>query len=86
MPNKDQIDSIGGEGSGSTTYISSFSPVLGGIYGDGSLRDKDTRGAWWSSIVYNNASRYYLGYDAASIWTGARVRLNGIYVRCVQAS
>ncbi|MBR3252722.1 hypothetical protein IKF84_01475 [Candidatus Saccharibacteria bacterium] len=84
MPSKTQIDSFGGASPGSSIYVPSFSPVLGGYYGNGTLRDESTRGFWWGSTAYNDANRYGLSYDGSSLYTGSHnVRYAGIYIRCV---
>ncbi|MBQ3293022.1 hypothetical protein IJG93_01795 [Candidatus Saccharibacteria bacterium] len=86
MPAQTQIDSLSG-GSSSTTYVGSFSPVLGGYYGNGTLNSESTRGIWWGNTVHNGAFRYILYYDGSSLYTsGGGRRSDGYYVRCVQAS
>ncbi|MBR3252893.1 hypothetical protein IKF84_02380 [Candidatus Saccharibacteria bacterium] len=87
MPSKTQIDSIGGASPGSTTYVSSFSPVLGGYYYGGSSHDESSRGNWWGSTAYNGARRYALNYYNSSLYTGnGASRSNGSSIRCIQAS
>ncbi|MBQ3293256.1 hypothetical protein IJG93_03090 [Candidatus Saccharibacteria bacterium] len=66
--------------------VTSFSPVLGGYYDNGTLRLESTRGYWWGSTTYNGAWRYHLRYDGSSLYTGGSGRYAGVYVRCVQAS
>ncbi len=85
LPSKTQIDSLSG-GSSSTTYVGSFSPVLGGGYTNGTLYNESTHGLWWGSTAYNGAERYFLGYNGSSLYTYNGRRYNGRYVRCVQAS
>ena len=77
LPNKTQIDS--------QRNIASFSPVLGGNYGYGTLYDEDTRAYWWGSTAYSGARRYLLYYYGSSLYTYYSYRHNGLYVRCVQA-
>ena len=84
LPDATQTRSIG-PNSGSTTYVSSFSSVLGGGYINGTLSDEATRGRWWSSTAYNGAVRYLLSYNGSSLHTGNYSRRSGLYVRCVQA-
>ncbi|MBR3252555.1 hypothetical protein IKF84_00560, partial [Candidatus Saccharibacteria bacterium] len=88
LPSKDQINSLsGGEYPGTITYVSSFSPVLGGRYGYGTLYDESTHGHWWGSTAYDGARRYYLNYNGSNLHTnGYGRRFGGIYVRCIQAS
>ncbi|MBQ3292805.1 hypothetical protein IJG93_00645, partial [Candidatus Saccharibacteria bacterium] len=50
LPAKTQIDSLSG-GSSSTTYVGSFSPVLGGKYHKGKLSSESKRGFWWGSTA-----------------------------------
>ena len=75
LPSAKQIDS--------QRNISGFSPVLGGVYGNGTLHDEDTQGRWWGSTAYNGARRYYLGYNGNSLHTGIDGRRVGLYIRCV---
>ncbi|MBQ3440896.1 hypothetical protein IJG27_01120 [Candidatus Saccharibacteria bacterium] len=77
LPNKTQTDS--------QKDINNFSPVLGGDYYNGTLYVGATRGSWWGSEAYNGAKRYRLRYDGSSLFTGSTNRLNGFYIRCVQA-
>ena len=83
LPSDTQIRSID-KNTGS--YISSFSPVLGGYYYSGILSYEDTRGYWWSSTAYNGVVRRALGYDNSALYTTSGVRRNGYYIRCVQKS
>ena len=62
----------------------SFSPVLGGYYGNGTLYDEATYVRWWGSEASNGARRYRLGYNG-SLYTYDGSRRSGLYVRCVQA-
>ncbi|MBQ3440853.1 hypothetical protein IJG27_00880 [Candidatus Saccharibacteria bacterium] len=82
FPDKAKIDSIG---DGSSAYIPSFSPVLGGYYYNGTLDNEDTQGRWWGSTAYAGARRYGLFYNGSSLYTNNGYRRTGIYVRCVQA-
>ena len=82
LPAKTQIDSLSG-GSSSTTYVGSFSPVLGGDYVNGTLYDESSRGIWWGSTAYNGATRYPLSYNGSSLSTGGYGRNVGYYIRCV---
>ena len=77
LPSKTQIDS--------QRNITSFSPVLGGHYRNGTLYYEGTHGFWWGSTAYSGALRYYLGYNGSSLYTGNYFRRDGFYVRCVQA-
>ncbi|MBR3252721.1 hypothetical protein IKF84_01470 [Candidatus Saccharibacteria bacterium] len=85
LPGKVQLDSIGGD-EPSTTYVSSFSPVLGGFYYGDALRNESTYGRWWGSTVHNSALRYSLHYNSSSFLTYGGNRFNGLYIRCIQAS
>ena len=85
LPDKTQTRSIAPD-SGSATYISSFSPVLGGNYRNSALDNEAERGLWWGSEAYNGAIRYYLNYDGSSLYTyRSGRRYDGFYIRCVQA-
>ncbi|MBR3252950.1 hypothetical protein IKF84_02665 [Candidatus Saccharibacteria bacterium] len=86
MPSKTQIDSLSGGDSGSITYVSNFSPVLGGRYRNGMLDNESTHGRWWGTTAYNGPVRYHLSYTGSSLYTGNGTRDIGLYVRCIQAS
>ncbi|MBQ3292939.1 hypothetical protein IJG93_01345 [Candidatus Saccharibacteria bacterium] len=83
LPTTEQIDAIGGTSPGSTTYVGSFSPVLGGYYGSGTPHNESTYGYWWGSTASNGAVRYHLYYDGSSLYTNGGRRSSGIYIRCV---
>ena len=86
LPSRVQIDSLT-DGSSSSKYITSFSPVLGGYYYNGALYSESTYGYWWGSTTYNGTERYFLRYGGSSLYTGnGSSRRNGFYVRCIQAS
>ena len=83
LPNNTQIQSIGDN---SSTYISSFSPVLGGRYINGSIGNETTHGYWWGSEAYNGAARYSLYYNSdVKLYLNNYFRYTGYYIRCVQA-
>ena len=82
MPNTKQTRRIGPD-AGSATYVSSFSPVLGGSYYNGVSRNETDRGYWWSSTASNIISRYFLAYDDSNLYTDYYRRYNGYYIRCV---
>ena len=87
LPDKTQTRSIAPDG-GSATYISSFSPVLGGNYRNSALEDETVRGFWWGSEFYDGARRYRLNYNGSSSLLGNNNggrRYDGYYIRCVQA-
>ena len=63
--------------------LTSFSPVLGGYYGNGMLNNEATYGFWWGSEAYYGAGRYRLNYNGSRLSTGNFRRYNGLYVRCV---
>ena len=77
---------IGPSGGGSSTYVSSFSSILGGYYLNSTLRNDATNGNWWGSNAYDGARRYYLIYNGSVldvVYGGASY--HGFYIRCVQA-
>ncbi|MBR3252764.1 hypothetical protein IKF84_01700 [Candidatus Saccharibacteria bacterium] len=78
----EQTRSIGPD-AGSTTYVNSFSPVLGGYYSNGTLVVESTRGYWWGSTASNGALRYFLLYNGSSLYTDYGSRFTGRYIRCV---
>ena len=81
LPNKDQIDGLGG-----TTYLSAFAPVTGGYYNDGTLNNA-VNGYWWSSTANASGSQYYLYYNGSLLNTNhLGYKYYGYYVRCVRSS
>ena len=85
LPNRTQTRSIGPD-SGSTTYVSAFSPIITGAYMNGTLGSEDTEGNWWSSQSSSATSRARLVYKNDALNTGGLRRYDGIAIRCVQAS
>ena len=77
LPTKTQIDG--------QRDVSSFSPVLGGDYYNGTPNNEAANGIWWGSEAYNGARRYNLNYNGSSLYTSNYLRRNGLYIRCVQA-
>ena len=76
LPSKTQIDN--------QRDITSFSPVLGGGYVNGTLVIESTNGYWWASTTYDGALRYLLGYGGTSLYTySVGHRRSGLYIRCV---
>ena len=69
---------------GQNRNLTSFSPVLGGVYYNGTLYNESTNGYWWGSEAYSGARRYRLNYYGSSLYTNNGYRSDGRYVRCVQ--
>lgn len=62
----------------------SFSPVYGGYYYDGTIRNATTNGYWWSTTAYDGQTRYYLYYNSGNLNTSnGSIRSLGLYVRCI---
>ena len=80
LPTNSEFSGITG-----TSYISTFSPITGGYYSGGSLRNTSF-GYWWSSTAYNSANQYYLYYDGSSLITNFSSKDIGHYVRCIRSS
>ena len=87
LPSKKQIDTLDNSstsgGSGSSVYVSSFSPVTSGSYYQGILYNETTRGHWWSSTADDGALRYNLDYANSKLYTGINGRHFGLSIRCV---
>ncbi|MBQ8984999.1 hypothetical protein IJ076_00345, partial [Candidatus Saccharibacteria bacterium] len=76
-----------GSSSGSTTYVSAFSPVYSGYYNNGSPYDVGSYGYWWSSTAGNSTSRYNMYYYSGSLYSGSYdYRGLGYSVRCIRTS
>ncbi|MBR0431346.1 InlB B-repeat-containing protein [Candidatus Saccharibacteria bacterium] len=71
-------------GMSSAYYSYSFSPILGGSYGNGNLSSAGSYGYWWSTTEYNNNNRYLLQFNNNELSTGNISRGYGIHVRCVR--
>ena len=83
MPSTTQAKTIGSS-AGTTTYVSSFSPILGGAYRNSALTDEATRGHWWGSEKNNGFRRNTLRYEGSdSLYIGNRPRFDGLYIRCI---
>ena len=81
LPNKNQIDGLGG-----IAYSSPFAPVTGGYYFYGALRDTDN-GRWWSSTASSSTLQYGLFYIGSSnLETVEERKDSGLYVRCVRSN
>ncbi|MBQ3292938.1 hypothetical protein IJG93_01340 [Candidatus Saccharibacteria bacterium] len=83
LPSKTQMDNIGGTSPGSSTYVPSFSPVLGGYYHNGSPSSESTQGTWWGNEASIGASRHTMYYNDSNLFTGRATRSDGLYIRCV---
>ena len=85
LPSRAQVRTIGND---TDTYTSSFSPVASGSYGKGSIGAKGTEGMWWSNEANGGGRRWFLLYknETLLLYTSTRSRLDGVHVRCVQAS
>ncbi|MBQ3441587.1 hypothetical protein IJG27_04775, partial [Candidatus Saccharibacteria bacterium] len=64
--------------------VTSFSPVTGGHYGNGSLKNTGY-GYWWSSTAGSSKSRDFLYYRGSSLNTSNGRRYHGRYVRCIKS-
>ena len=87
LPTVTQTRTIG-PNSGSTTYISILSPVLGGDYMIGELKREDKYGYFWNSTAASGSAlkRNDLYYDGSILSNASKSRHSGAYIRCVQAS
>ena len=82
LPTYDEMRGI----TGITSYVSAFSPVYSGSYGDGSLSYTGSYGFWWSATALSIASQYYLYYNSGSLKTGIfYVKYFGFSVRCLRS-
>ena len=79
LPTDNQQNSV-------TSYSSSFSPIYGGYYGNGSLSSATTASWWWSATAYNNNNQYDLSYSYDSLRTVNDIKRLGAYIRCVRSS
>ena len=81
LPNHDQIIGF------FTINPLIFAPVVGGVYGQGTLRDIDS-GHWWSSTEYNSYDQYSLYYNGSILSSIMDLygKSYGYYVRCVRSS
>ena len=73
---------------GITSYTSAFSPVLSGVYNNGTLRDTGSNGYWWSATANDTSIQYHLQYNGSSLYTNAYYHSKGFgfSVRCIRSS
>ena len=74
------------EQNGIRSYVSAFSPVLSGLYYNGTLSSTGSVGYWWSATAGNSGRQYYLYYNGSSLSTGNYNKCLGYSVRCVRSS
>ena len=65
---------------------SSFNPLYGGVYGNGSHNSLATNGNWWSTTALSGTRRRYLRYNSGSLSTSDLNRYRGYYVRCIMVA
>ena len=80
---------LSSDGSNVVGYAAEFSPVTGGYYVNGSLKDT-TEGYWWTGTGISNAPSaiWLINYDSANNSMSSSVGMNkerGMYVRCVRS-
>ena len=69
-----------------TSQSTAFSPVTGGLYGNGSLSNTGY-GYWWSTTACSATARRILRYNGSSLVTSdGNGRYRGRYIRCVRTS
>ena len=83
LPSITQIRTIGPNSPGSSTYVSIFSPILGGDYSNSILYHEDTRGFWWGSTPDNGAKRHRLGYNGSGLFSANEYNRVANYIRCI---
>ena len=74
------------EMNGITSYGSAFSPVLSGLYSNGTLYDTGSYGYWWSATALNSNYQYRLSYYGSSLYTDYSSKYLGFSVRCVRSN
>ena len=76
------------EMSGMDNYVSAFSPVLSGIYYDGTLDGTGSYGFWWSATADLGGLQYLLFYVDGRLFTDldGSGKPSGYPVRCVRSS
>ena len=82
LPTYSEQSSIAG-----TSYVSTFSPVYSGYYGDGALYDTGSWGRWWSATAVSSNVQYSLYYESGSLNINSYFRkYYGFSVRCIRSS
>ena len=83
LPTHDEQEGIIG-----TSYVSTFSPVLGGYYWYDSPYDVGVVGYWWSATAFDSVNQYYLYYNGRGLSTGSysNAKDNGNSVRCIRTT
>ena len=74
------------EQNGIRSYVSAFSPVLSGLYDNGTLQVTGSSGYWWSATACNSYSQHYLGYNGSSLRISISSKLLGFSARCIRSS
>ena len=74
------------EMNGITSYGSAFSPVLSGLYSNGTLYDTGSYGYWWSATALNSNYQYRLSYYGSSLYTDYSSKYLGFSVRCIRSN
>ena len=74
------------EMNGITSYVSAFSPVLSGYYGNGTIYNTGSISRWWSATANISDIQYYLYYNGSSLDTGSYSRYDGFSVRCIRST
>lgn len=88
IPSDIEWNSIGGDGSYSTTYVDQFSPVAAGLWVSSTVYAASVYGYWWSTTAHSATYRYYLSYiPSRGLHSGnSNVRGLGLPVRCMLAN
>ena len=69
-----------------TSYVSAFSPVYSGYYGNGSLSSTGSDGYWWSATANGSYLQHNLRYNGSSLNTSYGNKYYGNSVRCIRSS
>ena len=83
LPTTNETNGITG-----TSYVSAFSPVYSGYYGNGLLNGTGSRGCWWSAAISGSSSflRYSLRYSSGRLIARGDDTYYGFSVRCIRSS
>ena len=81
LPTLDEMNGI-------RSFVSAFSPVYSGTYGNGSLGNTGSYGTWWSATAYTSYFQFRLFYSSGRLYTSGEGSYNyhGYSVRCIRSS
>ncbi|MCR5699857.1 MAG: fibrobacter succinogenes major paralogous domain-containing protein [Candidatus Saccharibacteria bacterium] len=69
-----------------STLKAAFSPLYGGTYATGTLKNATTYGEWWTSTASNAYAQYVAPYISQILYHDNNGRGYGYYIRCIRST